>query len=134
MPKFKLLAATSLAALTLSACSVSFSTANIQNVYICPDPSEQRCESNVSNIESGATELFATVSLANAPEGTQVRGEWWQKEPDTEINKLTYTTKDGENEVSFSISAPDGVPAGNYEFRAYLNESEEPVVQPFSVQ
>ncbi len=123
--------------LMLSACSVSISSASLGDIKLCDTTnSEGMCEEHSTSFPAATQTVNATVILNNAPADTIVRSEWWQQiDPPNKIDEVTYTTKENENAIFFSLtSAGNGFPPGEYEFHAFLNSETEPKVVKYTFE
>jgi hypothetical protein len=120
---------------------VSFTTAKLSDAVICNgvDQSTMKPLGITDVFSPDAPDIYCSVKLSNAPEDTQVVGEWIYVGGDVEglsDHKIAdYSLKaDGTKYLSFSLSRPDnGFPKGDYVCKLYLNGDEKLSV-PFKVQ
>lgn len=120
---------------------VSFSTASLSDAVICKsvDGTTMKPLDKADVFGQDAAEIYCSVKLSNAPEDTQVVGEWIYVSGEVEglsDHKIAdYSLKaDGTKYLSFSLSRPDnGFPKGDYVCKLYLNGKEKLTV-PFKVQ
>lgn len=118
-----LFALTLVAALVLSACEFSFSTANIPDAYMATDDSG----ATRTTVYSPDAVFYAIIDLANAPDDTTVKAAWVAADvegvdPDLAIDDTTLTSSDGM--LIFNLeNAPDTLwPNGTYRVDIYLND------------
>ncbi len=114
--------------LLVSACSVSFSTANVSDAWLATDEAGQQ---RTTTFGQDAV-FYAKVDVRNAPEDTRVRSVWYAVEaeniePNFKIDEVTYTVpQSGNAMVTFNLSNNLLWPRGRYKVEIYLNDATEP--------
>jgi hypothetical protein len=114
--------------LLVSACSVSFSTANVSDAWLSTDEAGQQ---RTTTFGQDAV-FYAKVDVRNAPEDTRVRSVWYvveaeNVEPNFKIEEVTYTVpQSGNAMVTFNLSNNMLWPRGRYKVEIYLNDATEP--------
>ena len=114
--------------LLVSACSVSFSTANVSDAWLSTDEAGQQ---RTTTFSQNAV-FYAKVDVRNAPEDTRVRSVWYAVEaeniePNFKIDEVTYTVpQSGNVMVTFNLSNDLLWPRGRYEVEIYLNDATKP--------
>ena len=114
--------------LLVSACSVSFSTANVSDAWLSTDEAGQQ---RTTTFSQNAV-FYAKVDVRNAPEDTRVRSVWYAVEaeniePNFKIDEVTYTVpQSGNVMVTFNLSNDLLWPRGRYKVEIYLNDATEP--------
>ena len=114
--------------LLVSACSVSFSTANVSDAWLSTDEAGQQ---RTTTFGQDAV-FYAKVDVRNAPEDTRVRSVWYvveaeNIEPNFKIEEVTYTVpQSGNAMVTFNLSNNVLWPRGRYKVEIYLNDATEP--------
>jgi len=121
-------------------CSVT--TANLQNVYMCPKMEDSQCLSDQTEFAKDTPELFVTALLQNALEGTTVNYSWYylgangDEEP-YEIDTVEWVRKDNDaQEVYGSLSIPEkGWPVGKYKVvLKVVADNVEPITKEFLIK
>jgi hypothetical protein len=120
---------------------VNFSTAKLSDAVTCKsvDQTTMKPLDKTDVFSPDVPEISCSVKLSNAPEDTQVVGEWIYVKGDVEgltDHKIAdYSLKaDGTKYLSFSLSRPDaGFPKGEYACKLYLNGKER-ISVPFKVE
>jgi hypothetical protein len=120
---------------------VNFSTASLSDAVICKsvDSTTMKSLDKTDVFSQDTAEIFCSVKLSNAPEDTQIVGEWiyvgGEVEGLSDHKIADYSLKaDGTKYLSFSLSRPDnGFPKGDYVCKLYLSGKEKLTV-PFKVQ
>jgi hypothetical protein len=118
--------------LSILACGVSASTANIQSARMARD-SEGNEPTDVFAPEET---FYCIVDLANAPDDTTVKAAWTAvavegAEPDTFIDETELTT--GSGNLHFELTNDGPWPAGTYKVDLYLNDELKQTLE-FQVQ
>jgi len=114
--------------LLVSACSVSFSTANVSDAWLSTDEAGQQ---RTTTFGQDAV-FYAKVDVRNAPQDTRVRSIWYAVEaeniePNFKIDEVTYTVpQSGNAMVTFNLSNNMLWPRGRYKVEIYLNDATEP--------
>ncbi len=113
-------------AVLLSACSVSFSTANIGDAWLATD---EEGNNRVTTFRQDETVFYAKVRLQNAPDGTRTKGVWRAVEvqgvePDFKIGETTLESSSAI--LTFKLSNEGFWPIGRYQLELYLNDNTEP--------
>lgn len=133
----KVVSTVALGALLLAGCSFSASTAQLGKIEICDKTATSGCENPSTTFGTDVKTFYSAVDVNYALSDTVVRGEWWHMadEPYV-IDEVTYTTKENENLIFFNLTAAGGgtFPAGEYQFKAYLNAATTPKTVDFKVQ
>ena len=119
---------------------ISFTTARLSEATMALGVTDDNKPANATTVFSPDTEeIFCSVKLSNAPDGTQVTSVWIYVGGEEEdltnhgIDKYTVTTG-GSRYISFSLSKPDNdFPKGDYKLRLYVDGSES-VSLPFTVR
>ena len=123
-----------LAMLTLTAAECSFSTANIAQAYMAEDPDG----ATPTTTYAQDAVFFAIVDLANAPDTTELRAEWFAvnaegTEPNFFIADATITSSD--DRITFDLTNEAGFiwPLGSYRVDLTLNDKLDRSLE-FTVQ
>lgn len=123
-------------ALVLQACSVSASTANINDAVMARDEAGK----DATKVFSPADQTFyAIAEVANAPEGTTVKAIWTAVDVEGQKPNLTIdeanTSVDGGGTLTFDLTNEGPWPVGQYRVDLFLNDDEEPArTLEFAVQ
>ena len=121
----KIISVSMMILLALAVSSCSFTTANLADLTMASSVQD--------NLPVDVTDVFTTTSpviyaagtLKNAPEGTEITGEWYYLDtsPETYIDSSTLTAVDTNTSFTFSLSIPDnGWPTGDYEIRFFIDD------------
>ena len=120
-----------LVAVIVSACSVSFSTANIPQAVLAKDVKGDTFEpvNPTSTFPPDQAVINLVVTVANAPSDTKVKTVWTAIDvgdaapANTKIDEAELTMNDSGN-AHFTLSSPStGVwPVGKYKVEIYLND------------
>lgn len=136
--------AASLALMTIgTGCQgeISFTSASLSNATMCRSVNSQTMEpvDKANVFTSDTPEIFCSVRLSNAPDGTEVKIEWTYVQDeaggtaDYFIDSATMTAA-GTRYIAFSISKPDtGWPKGDYKVVLFV-DGKERLTQTFKVQ
>jgi hypothetical protein len=114
--------------LLLSACSVSFSTANVSDAWLSTDEAGQQRTTTFSQ----DAVFYAKVNVRNAPQDTRVRSVWYaveadNLEPNLKIQELTYVVPQSGNAlVTFNLTNDLLWPRGRYKVEIFLNDASDP--------
>ena len=118
-------------AVIVSACSFSFSTANITQAVLAKDVQGDNFEpvDPTSTFPTDQPVIHLVVTVANAPSDTKVKTVWTAVDvgdvapPNTRIDEAEVTM-DGSGNAHFTLSTPNtGLwPAGKYKVEIYLND------------
>lgn len=124
--------AAAVAALMLSACSFSASTANFKEAKLAKDKEGKE----VTTVFAPSDTFYCLVDLANAPDDTKVKADWTAiqaegAEPNTAIDQKEVTT--GDNVIQFDLTNNGPWPVGKYKVDLYLNDKLDRTLE-FSVQ
>jgi len=120
--------------LVIQACDFSFSTANFDDAFMSTD-----AEGNQRTTTYGQGDIFyAIVDLANAPDDTELRAEWFAvnaegTEPNFFITEASIQS--GDDRITFDLTNEAGFlwPNGSYRVDLYLNDELDRSLE-FSVQ
>jgi hypothetical protein len=131
---FKLALILGVIALTVLACGFNLTTANFADAFMAKDASgNQR-----TTVFAQGDIFYAIVDLANAPDDTAVRADWFAvnvegEQPNTQIDDVTITG--GSTRLTFNLTnAADTLwPTGQYRVDLYLNDKLETTLE-FEVQ
>ncbi len=120
-----------LVAVVASACSVSFSTANVTQAVLAKDVQGETFEpvNPTSTFPTDQAVIHLVVSVANAPSDTKVKTVWTAVDvgdaapANTKIDEAELTMNDSGN-AHFTLSAPTSGkwPAGKYKVEVYLDD------------
>lgn len=120
---FKPFVALSILLVLSLACGFSFSTANISNAFMSLD----EAGTQPTTVYPDDATFYAVVELANAPDDTVVRAEWYAvnaegEEPNTFIGEFSLTSGDGQ--LVFNLTNEPGLlwPDGTYRVDLFLND------------
>jgi hypothetical protein len=107
--------------LSLAACEVSFSTANIGDAWMSNDEAGK----NRTTVFAPDEVFYAQVNLRNAPDDTKLKAVWTaveaeSVEPNYVINETEFVS--GSGQVLFNLSNTNPWPAGKYKVDIYLND------------
>ncbi len=112
--------------MALCACTISVTTANLQNVQTASQVDSSNKPVNVtSSFTTTAPYIYVTGVAANAPEGTKIRADWiyTETDPDTSIDSVTLSTTEISTSFKFSLSKPtNNWPKGKYEVKLYIDD------------
>lgn len=123
--------------ISFQSCEFNVSTANISDVQICTEISDDACTDNNKTFPLNANEIYTTAKLNNAPEGTKLTISWQYDNSGQwfEIDKVNLVYTNGKDKISSSLSSPtNGWPKGKYRV-VYTLESDnsEPITKEFSI-
>ena len=112
--------------LVIQACEFSFSTANFDDAFMSKDT-----EGNQRTTTYGQGDTFyAIVDLANAPDDTVVRAEWFAVNAEgvaanTQLDDVSSTS--GAARLTFNLANAVNMlwPAGQYRVDLYLNDEQK---------
>jgi len=114
------------AALLLSACGFSFSTANIQDATLGKGYDNGDIVDPATVFAAEDQEIQLAVQVANAPDDTSVKAVWSMVDvPGYEpmvLYESPITLNSGENIAHFSLTNDQPWPAGSYKVDIYLND------------
>lgn len=121
--KLRLFVAFIAMSLAIQACSFSFSTANFDDAFMSKD-----AEGSQRTTTYGQGDIFyAIVDLANAPDDTVVRAEWFAVNAEgvaanTQLDDVSSTS--GAARLTFNLANAVNMlwPAGQYRVDLYLND------------
>lgn len=127
-----------MAIMTLSACSVSFTTANFQDLQMASevDKNSNKPVTVTSTFQTTTPVIYLTGVIKNAPDGTVISGEWYynDNDPAVKIDTSTLGLTQTDTQFEFELSKPTkGWPKGNYEVKLYIDEQYSTSV-PFEVK
>jgi hypothetical protein len=114
----------------VTACSASFSTANISNAVLAKDVKGDKFDpiDPTSTFATDQPVIHLVVTLKNAPSDTGVKATWTAVDvgdaaPANTVIDESEITMDGSGNVHFTLSQPSsGVwPEGKYKVDIYLN-------------
>jgi len=118
-------------AVIVSACSFSFSTANISQAVLAKDVKGDNFEpvDPTSTFATDQPVINLVVTVANAPSETKVKTVWTAVDvgdaapANTKIDEAEVTMDDSGN-AHFTLSLPNSGtwPAGKYKVEIYLND------------
>lgn len=116
-----------------AACEVT--TANITDVRMCDNSQNLQCPADNPSFTTTTPEIFCTVVLNNAPEGTQITASWYYLEDEqTFIDSAMLLSEETASDLEFLLTKPtNDWPTGNYKVELQIN-NEEPLVKEFSVK
>ena len=125
-------------AFMLSACSVSVTTANYQDINMASAVDEATYEPiTVTDVFATDTPVFyLTATLENAPEETLAGAEWYYMDGDDEvfIDSVEIESVETTTALVFSLaSPPDGWPVGEYMVKLFIDREYDQTVY-FSVE
>jgi hypothetical protein len=128
----KLFLALTAVILSMLACEISASTANIQEANLALDPDGEQL---TTTFEPGDV-FYTVVELAGAPDDTLVKAVWVAVEvegidPNYVIRETELET--GSGRLYFELSNADLWPAGQYKVDLFLNEELDRSLE-FTVQ
>jgi len=112
-----------LLALVISSCS--FTTANLADLTMASAVQDNLPVTVTNVFTTTSPVIYATGTLKNAPEGTEITGEWYylETDPETYIDSSTLTSVDMNTSFTFSLSIPNnGWPTGDYEIRFFIDD------------
>jgi len=121
----------------LSACEFNVSTANITDVSMCSEKTENLCDGDSRIFATDTPEIIVTAILNNAPEGTEATFDWMYLEGEPYlIDTVSVTSEYTTTDLYSSLSIPDdGWPAGAYKVTIKLNtDNSEPIDVEFSIE
>ncbi len=73
--------------------------------------------------------IYLVAQVEDAPEGTQVRAEWYYLDEEIFIDDITVEPEYQNQPMLFSLGRPDtGWPIGKYQASLYLNEEKATIV------
>jgi hypothetical protein len=109
-------------ALSILACGVSASTANIKSAAMAKD----EAGSQPSTTFAPEDTFYCVVELANAPDDTKVKASWTAVEvegadPNTFLDQAELTT--GSDTLHFNLTNNGPWPVGKYKVDLYLNDT-----------
>ncbi len=118
--------ALAMAALALSACGFSISTANIQDATLGKGYDNGDIVEPTTVFAAEDQEIQLVVKVGNAPDDTNVKAVWSMvavagQEP-TVLYESPLTLNSGENVAHFSLTNDQLWPAGSYKVEIYLND------------
>ena len=121
-----------------SACSVSFSTANIQQAVLAKDVAGDTFEpvDPTTTFPTDQHVINLVVTVANAPSDTKVKTVWTAVDvgdaapANTRIDEAEVTM-DGSGNTHFTLSGPSSGawPVGKYKVEIYLNDKLDRTVE-----
>ncbi len=114
-----------LATLTMPACSLSASTANISDAKMARDPEGN----DPTRVFSPDETFYCVAELSNAPDDTSVRAVWTAIDveganPNTKIDEVSTTG--GSGQLQFDLTNQGPWPVGEYRVDLFLNDEQEP--------
>jgi hypothetical protein len=135
------------AALALSACGFSVSTANIQDATLAKGYDNGNAVDPTTVFAAEDQKIHLVVNVGNAPDDTNVKAVWSMvavagNEPSV-LYESPLTLNSGENIAHFILTNDQPWPAGSYKVDVYLNDKldrtleyqvEEPEVKTPTIQ
>ncbi len=124
-------------ALTIAACELSVSTANIKSATLAKDYVEGKAVNSTTVFAPEDGVFHLVVEVANAPDDTTVKAAWHLVEAEgyepSLIDEATMTLESGQDVVDFTLSAGQLWPVGKYKVELYLNDKLDRTLE-FQVQ
>ena len=123
---FSAFLALAVAALALSACGFSISTANIQDATLAKGYDNGNAVDPTNVFAAEDQEIHLVVNVGNAPDDTNVKTVWSMVavagyEPAVLYEK-PLTLNSGETVAHFTLTSDQPWPAGSYKVEVYLND------------
>ncbi|MGK0411826.1 MAG: hypothetical protein ACJA1B_000008 [Polaribacter sp.] len=123
--------------LFFTACN--FSTANIDDVKMCTNITDNQCPSDNPVFSTTSPLIYVSCHLNNAPENTDVKMEWiYLGEQRLVIDAVLQNSGSniGNLNIQSNLSKPtNGWPIGDYEIvLTIVGTDKEPNVKTFSIQ
>jgi hypothetical protein len=107
------------------ATSPNGSGAEITGVRLAKDFTYGDVVNPTSNFYPSDRQFHLVVDLGNASDGTSIAGAWYAVDAGSHKNEKldsqTYTLKNGEDRVHFTLSNQDNWPKGKYKVEVMLN-------------
>ncbi|HKK94700.1 MAG TPA: hypothetical protein VJ916_00040 [Anaerovoracaceae bacterium] len=122
--------------LILSACSVSVTTANYNNINMASEVDEATYEpiTITDEFTKDTPIIFLTAVLENAPEETMAGAEWYYMDAGDEvfIDSAEVEAMDSTTPLLFSLSSPtEGWPIGEYMVKLFIDREYDQAVSFF---
>ncbi len=123
----------------LNSCECSVSTARVTDAKVCTQLDGNLCTQDNETLPASAREIYASCTLKNAPENTDVKFTWYYY-GDTKFEIDNVILSSGENfgnlDMYSSLSRPNnGWPRGVYEVTIeVVTDNAKPVVKQFNIQ
>jgi hypothetical protein len=117
-------------ALTALACGFNLTTANFADAFMAKDAAGNER----TTVYAQSDIFYAIVDLANAPDDTVVRADWFAvnvegEQPNTEIDSATVTSGDSPLTFNLTNAADTLWPIGQYRVDLYLNDKLETTLE-----
>jgi hypothetical protein len=116
-----------LAAVLLTGCSFSFTTANITEPGITSAIVDGAPVDTIEGYSSDAGPFYAYGILNNAPDGTMIRFVWKYLSDPQIIDEVSFSSEGESGIYVYSSLTIDGLwPAGEYSVEIFIDDREEP--------
>jgi hypothetical protein len=122
---FSALLALATAALALSACGVSISTANIKSAVLAKGYDNDEAVEPTNVFAPDDQTIHLAVKVANAPSDTIVKAIWYLAEVEgyepSVIDETSITLDSFQDSIDFTLATDQTWPVGKYKVELYLD-------------